>query len=304
MAESAQLFRDVNVVVVGGSAGLGRQYCIDLARVGARVVVAGRSNAVNQVVEQICGAGGAAIACIADAREGERIVEAALTAYGRIDAMIVNAGITRDRSFAKMSKEDWSEVLSIHVDGAFSCARAVWGPMSQQQSGRILFTTSGAGMHGNFGQCNYAAAKGAIIGLMRSLAFEGAPRNIKVNAIAPMALTAMTERIFDDKLRAALKPELVSPVALALIHPHSTETGAIIETGGGWISKMRWERSKGVRLPDISVETVLAHWGEISRFDEAADYPQTIMDCLYAALGVPLSTENDPAVDRRSVGTR
>lgn len=282
---SNQFFRDVSIVVVGGSAGLGRQYCLDLGKAGARVVVAARSDAAIAVVEEIRTAGGIATACQADARQGERIVETALAAYGRIDGMIVNAGVTRDRSFGKMSSDDWTEVLSIHVDGAFSCARAAWAPMSEQRQGHILLTTSGAGMHGNFGQSNYAAAKGAIIGLTRSLALEGASRNIRVNAIAPMALTGMTEKVFDAELRAALKPEHVSPVALALVHPSSTETGAIIETGGGWVSKMRWERSKGVRLPGMSAESLLAHWNEMGRFDEEADHPQTTLDSLNATLG-------------------
>jgi NAD(P)-dependent dehydrogenase (short-subunit alcohol dehydrogenase family) len=290
---SSQFFRDVNIVVVGGSAGLGRQYCLDLGKAGARVVVAARSEAAIAVVEEICAAGGIATACQADARQGDRIVETALAAYGRIDGMIINAGITRDRSFGKMSSDDWTEVLSVHVDGAFSCARAVWAPMSEQRHGHILLTTSGAGMHGNFGQSNYAAAKGAIIGLTRSLALEGASRNIRVNAIAPMALTGMTERVFDAELRAALKPEHVSPVALALVHPSSTETGAIIETGGGWVGKMRWERSKGVRLPDMSAESLLAHWNDASRFDEEADHPQTTTDSLNAALGRRSNSKDD-----------
>ena len=172
-------FAGASAVVVGGGAGLGRQYCLDLARHGARVLVVGRGESAAAVTREIVATGGDAVACVADARDGDRIVKGALAAFGRIDALIVNAGIVRDRSFAKMSREEWSEVLSVHVDGAFSCARAAWEPMSKQGGGAILFTTSGAGMHGNFGQANYAAAKGAILGLARSLALEGASRKIR-----------------------------------------------------------------------------------------------------------------------------
>lgn len=277
-------FSGLSVVVVGGGAGLGRQYCLDLGIQGAQVTVVGRGAAAAEVAEEIVAGGGIATAVIADAREGERIIDAAIVAYGTIDALIVNAGIVQDSSFAKMSKDAWAEVLSVHVDGSFACAKAAWGPMREKSAGHILLTTSGAGMHGNFGQANYAAAKGAIIGLTRSLAVEGASRNIRVNAIAPMARTSMTEAIFDPALRAGLRPEDVSPVALALVHPSFTETGVVVETGGGWVSKMRWERSQGVRFTDIDMGQVLAYWTEIARFDEAADYPTTTADSLGAAM--------------------
>ena len=189
---SDRMFDGTTVVVTGGGAGLGRQYCLDLGRAGANVVVAGRGGSAAAVAAEIRAEGGGAVACVADVRDGQRIIDCALATYGRVDGVIVNAGIVRDRSFGKLTTEDWSEVLSVHIDGAVACAKAVWGPMSGQKSGRILFTTSGAGMHGNFGQANYAAAKGAIIGLTRSLAIEGAARGIYVNAIAPMATTAMT----------------------------------------------------------------------------------------------------------------
>jgi NAD(P)-dependent dehydrogenase (short-subunit alcohol dehydrogenase family) len=258
---------------------------VDLARHGARVLVVGRGESAAAVTREITAAGGDAVACVADARDGERIAGAALAAFGTIDALIVSAGVVRDRSFGKMSREEWSEVLSVHVDGAFSCAHAAWAPMTKQGGGAILFTTSGAGMHGNFGQANYAAAKGAILGLTRSLALEGAPRKIRVNAIAPMALTAMTERVFPEPLRAALRVEHVSPIALALVHPSSPETGAIVETGGGWASTMRWERSAGVRFAPLDLEHVLSRWPEVRSFASGSDHPQTTADSLRAAMG-------------------
>jgi NAD(P)-dependent dehydrogenase (short-subunit alcohol dehydrogenase family) len=274
------------VAVAGGSAGLGRQYCLDLARSGARVIVGGRGPSTEQVVTELRALGGEAVECIADVRDGERLISRALEAYGRIDGLIVNAGIVRDRSFARMSADEWREVLSIHVDGAFACVKAAWPVMIAQGGGRIVLTTSGAGLHGNFGQANYAAAKAALIGFMRTLAIEGATRNIYCNAVAPMALTAMTESVFDEEMKSTLAAPLVSPFVLALVHPACRENGSIIETGGGWASRLRWQRSRGIRFEetDFGAGDVLARWNQITTFDDV-DYPDSTKDSLDAALG-------------------
>ena len=211
-------FDGLAVAVIGGGQGLGRRYALDLGARGARVLVVSRSESAAAVAAEIVAAGGTAVAFIADARDGGLIVEATLTAFGRLDALLVNAGITRDKGFGKMTAEDWDEVTSIHLDGAFACAKAAWQPMIDGGGGAMLFTTSGAGMHGNFGQANYAAAKAGIMGLAKSLAREGARQRIRVNAIAPMALTSMTEGVFTPELKAALSTEAVSPVALASRH--------------------------------------------------------------------------------------
>lgn len=279
-----QPFDDIVVAVVGGGQGLGRRYALDLASHGARVLVAGRSATVDAVATEIAASGGVATSCLADARDGDAIVAATLAAFGRIDALLVNAGVTRDRSFARMTQEDWDEVVSIHLDGAFACAKAAWQPMIDGEGGSILFTTSGAGMHGNFGQANYAAAKAGIIGLARSLAREGARHGIRVNAIAPMALTSMTDDVFTPELKAALSTEAVSPVAMALLHPRATATGQVIETGGAWASAMRWERSAGVRFDRISVEAVLEEWQRITDFASGATHPDSIADSLAGAM--------------------
>lgn len=282
-AEPAR-FDDLSVAVIGGGQGLGRRYALDLGARGARVLVVSRSASAETVAAEIVAACGTAVACVADARDGEAIVAATLAAFGRIDALLVNAGITRDRGFGKMTAEDWDEVTSIHLDGAFACAKAAWQPMIDGGGGAMLFTTSGAGMHGNFGQANYAAAKAGIMGLAKSLAREGARHRIRVNAIAPMALTAMTEGVFTPELKAALSTDSVSPVALALLHPSATATGQVIETGGGWASAMRWERSEGVRFDDISVEGVLAAWDRITDFSDGVQYPDSIADSLAGAM--------------------
>lgn len=277
-------FDGLAVAVIGGGQGLGRRYALDLGARGAKVLVVSRSASAQAVAAEIVAAGGAAAPCIADARDGEAIVAAVLAAFGKIDALLANAGITRDRGFGKMTVEDWDEVTSIHLDGAFACARAAWQPMIDGGGGAMLFTTSGAGMHGNFGQANYAAAKAGIMGLAKSLAREGARHNIRVNAIAPMALTAMTEGVFTPELKAALSTDDVSPVALALLHPSSTATGQVIETGGGWASAMRWERSEGVRFDGISVENVLAAWDQIIDFSAGTTLPDSIADSLGGAM--------------------
>ncbi|HWK48678.1 MAG TPA: SDR family NAD(P)-dependent oxidoreductase [Steroidobacter sp.] len=275
------------IAVAGGGAGLGRQYCLDLARSGARVIVAGRGPSTEQVVAEIQALGGEAVSCIADVRDGSRLIARAIEAFGRIDGLIINAGIARDRSFAKMSKEEWAEVLSVHIDGAFACAKAAWPRMIAQGGGRIVLTTSGAGLYGNFGQANYAAAKAALIGFMRTLAIEGAAKNIFCNAVAPMALTAMTEGVFDEPMKSTLAASLVSPFVLALVHTACRENGSIIETGGGWASCLRWQRSRGLRFEgtDFAAGDVLANWNEIVAFDGDVHYPRSTIDCLNAALG-------------------
>jgi NAD(P)-dependent dehydrogenase (short-subunit alcohol dehydrogenase family) len=167
-----------------------------------------------------------------DIRDPAPFVEAALAEYGAIDGLVVNAGVVRDRSFAKMTAEEWSEVIDVHLGGSFACAKAVWEPMTARGRGSIIFTTSGAGMHGAFGQANYSAAKAGIIGLMKTLAIEGERVGIRANAIAPMALTEMTGGVFSDRMKHGLRPEQISPFLIALLDPLSTRTGEIVECGG------------------------------------------------------------------------
>jgi NAD(P)-dependent dehydrogenase (short-subunit alcohol dehydrogenase family) len=283
------LFDGLAVVVAGGGAGLGRRYALDLAAAGAKVLVAGRSESACDVVREIEARGETAVAHVADVRDAKPLVDAALANFGRIDALIVNAGLVRDRTFAKMTLAEWDEVVSVHLDGARACVAAAWPHFLAQEGGRIVLTTSGAGLHGNFGQANYSAAKAAVIGLARSLALEGAGRNVHVNAVAPMALTGMTEAIFSPDLATALTPEGVSPYVLALAHPSCRENGSVIEAGGGWASKLRWERSAGLRLAphELDVRTVLRRWDEVVDFDRGSDHPVTTAEALRAAAGQP-----------------
>lgn len=281
-------FEGSTVVVAGGGAGLGRQYSLDLAAAGANVVIGGRSDNVEAVAAEVRAVGGNAIACLADVRDGHRMIEAAMDGFGRIDGLLVNAGIVRDRTFAKMSDDDWSEVVGVHLGGTYRCVKAAWPHMLAQREGRIVITISGAAMYGNFGQTNYSAAKGACIGMMRSLALEGASRNVFVNALGPIAATGMTTSIFDDRQKSLLDARWVSPYALALLHKDCHENGAIIEAGGGWAAKIRLERSAGLRLSpeDLTLENALLRWNEVVEFGEGATYPAAIVDCIAPAMGV------------------
>jgi len=262
------------IVIVGAGRGLGKQYAIDLARSGANVVLTGRSADAETVAEEIRAAGGAAIAVRCDIRDPEPFVEAALREYGAIDGLVVNAGIVRDRSFAKMSAEEWTDVIAVHLGGSFACAKGVWPVMSEQKRGSIIFTTSGAGLHGAFGQANYAAAKGGIIGLMKTLAIEGAKLGIRTNAIAPMALTEMTDGVFTDRMKDKLSADQISPFLVELLDPLSNKSGEIVECGGGWGAQLRWQRSAGGE-PDAT------------GFDDIFDLPRATADSLGAALGDP-----------------
>lgn len=250
-------------------------------------MVGGRGASAERTAADIRALGGEAASCIADVREGESLIVRSIETFGRLDGLIVNAGIVRDRSFAKMSRQEWDEVLSIHVDGAFTCVKAAWPHMVAQGGGRIVLTSSGAGLYGNFGQANYATAKSGLLGFMRTLAIEGVAKNIFCNAVAPMASTSMTEHVFDADMKSALAASSVSPFVLALVHASCRENGAVIEAGGGWASCLRWQRSRGRRfaLDELTAGEVLANWSDIVSFDVDASYPNSTADCLDAAVG-------------------
>lgn len=275
------------VIVTGGSAGLGRAYALELGRLGARVVVNGRGcEAVDRTVDAIREAGGEAIDCVADCQAGELIASQALDHYGRIDALLSNAGFVRDRSFSKMTTQEWQDVLDVHLNGTFASVKAVWPHMLAQKYGRIVLTSSGAGMHGNFGQANYAAAKAGLAGLAKTLALEGAKAGILVNALAPMGLTQMNAEVLTPEMRDRLTAERVAPYAVALCHESMTDTGLLIETGGGWAAALRWQRAAGLFLDDTGLSTaaVLRRWSAVTTFDQAADYPRSTLDSLQAGL--------------------
>ena len=274
-------------VVTGAGGGLGKRHALELARRGAKVVVndlgaavdgsVGSSDAAEEVVAEIKGAGGEAIAngsSVSDRAGAEKIVQDAVDAFGRIDILVNNAGILRDRTFKKMSYDDFELVLQVHLVGSMYCTRAAWPHMLEQKYGRIVMTTSSSGLYGNFGQSNYGAAKLGLVGLMNTLKLEGAKYGVKVNTIAPVAGTRMTEALMPKEALEALKPELVTPAVVYLCSEEAPD-GTIIEAGAGYYSKVQIVEGKGARLgPDATVEDFAAAFAEITDMSEAQPYPQ------------------------------
>jgi len=267
-------------IVTGAGGGLGRQHALELARRGAKVVVndlggsvdgsGGGSEAANKVVEEIKAAGGEAIAngsSVTDDAGVQRMVKDAMDAWGRIDILIANAGILRDKTFAKMEFGDFQVVVDVHLFGTVKPAKAVWEIMREQNYGRIVVTTSSSGLYGNFGQSNYGAAKLGLIGFMNTLKLEGQKNNIHVNAIAPVAATRMTENLMPPAILEQLKPQYVTP-GVVFLCSEEAPTGAILTAGAGAFALSRIVETEGVYLgPNASVEAVRDNWAKIT--DEA-----------------------------------
>jgi len=238
-------------IVTGAGAGLGRVYALELAKRGAKVVVndlggardgkgEGSARPADEVVEEIRRMGGEAVASydsVADPEGGEAIVATAVQAFGRVDVLVNNAGILRDKTLVKMEPEDWTAVMSVHLDGAFNVTKPAWLKMRENGYGRIVVTTSASGLYGNFGQMNYSAAKMGLIGLMNTLKLEGDKYNIKVNAVAPVAATRLTEDIFPPDMLEKLKPEFIAPLVVYLCSEQCPVNGAIYNAGMGYYSR-------------------------------------------------------------------
>jgi len=269
-------------IVTGAGGGLGRCHALELARRGAKVVVndlggamdgtGGSSEAAKKVVEEICAAGGAAIAdgaSVADVKGAKRMVGEAMNAWGRVDILINNAGILRDKSFSKMTMDDFRAVVDVHLMGAVICTREVWGIMREQGYGRIVMTTSPSGLYGNFGQTNYGAAKLALVGFMNSLKIEGAKYNVHTNAIAPVAATRMTESLMPADALKRLGPELVTPAVLFLASEQAPN-GVIMQAAGGRYSVACIVENPGVDLgADATVEEIADHYAQIANLTGA-----------------------------------
>ena len=264
-------------IVTGAGGGLGRAYALDLARRGAKVVIndlggardgSGASlSAAQAVVDEITAFGGEAMAngaSVTDMAAVEKMVANVKERWGRIDILINNAGILRDKSFAKMDMPDFNLVLQVHVMGSANCTKAVWDTMRDQAYGRILMTTSSTGLYGNFGQANYGAAKLGLAGFTKTLHLEGAKYNVRVNSLAPVAGTRMTEDIFPEGLFEQFTPENVVPAALYLVS-EDAPTNMIIGAGGGGYHAAYVTMTPGVALrpEDRNVEGFAAAWDKI-----------------------------------------
>jgi NAD(P)-dependent dehydrogenase (short-subunit alcohol dehydrogenase family) len=268
-------------IVTGAGGGLGRQHALELARRGANVVVndlggsvdgsGGGSDAANKVVEEIKAFGGEAIAngsSVTDDAGVARMVKDAMDAWGRIDILVANAGILRDKSFTKMELADFQVVVDVHLMGTVKPAKAVWDIMRAQNYGRIVVTTSSTGLYGNFGQSNYGAAKLGLVGFMNSLKLEGQKNNIHVNAISPVAATRMTENLgMPEQVLAQLKPEYVTP-GVVFLCSEDAPTGAVLTAGAGAFALSRIVETEGVYLGgSATVESIRDNWSKIT--DEA-----------------------------------
>ncbi|MDR6850535.1 NAD(P)-dependent dehydrogenase (short-subunit alcohol dehydrogenase family) [Sphingomonas sp. BE123] len=254
-------------IVTGAGGGLGRAHALYLAAKGARVVVNDLSDtAARDVVAEIGAQGGKALALtgsVTDEAAVARIVGSTMDAWGRVDILVNNAGILRDKSFAKMTMDDFRLVVDVHLIGAAIASKAVWEIMRGQGYGRIVMTTSSSGLYGNFGQANYGAAKMALVGLMQTLAIEGEKYGIRVNCLAPTAATGMTEGVLSPASLAALDPALVSPGLLALVG-ESAPTRTILCAGAGHFATAHVTLTDGVQIGDgaDAGETLVARWGE------------------------------------------
>jgi len=271
-------------LVTGGGAGIGRAYCLAFAKHGASVVVNDLVNP-DDVVNEIKKMGGKAVGAKFSAEDGDAVVKAAIDAFGRVDIVVNNAGILRDKAFNNMDDSLWDPVMNVHARGTYKVTKAAWPYFLKQKYGRVLNTTSTSGIYGNFGQANYAAAKCAILGFSRAIALEGAKYNIFVNTIAPNAGTAMTKTILPDELVQAFKPEYIAPLVLALCSDKVPEnpTGGLYEVGSGWAGQTRWQRTGGHGFPvdvPLTPEAVVQQWDKIVTFDDRSDHPEKTQDSL------------------------
>jgi NAD(P)-dependent dehydrogenase (short-subunit alcohol dehydrogenase family) len=266
-------------IITGAGGGLGRSHALDLARRGALIVVndlggaadgtGSSESAAQKVVDEIKAAGGEAVAnydSVATPEGGQAIVQSAVDAFGRVDIIINNAGILRDTSFKNMTPDQLNPVLDVHLRGAFYVTQPAWQLMRDQGYGRIVNTSSGAGIFGNFGQTNYGAAKMGLVGFTRVLAIEGAKNNIKANAIAPVARTRMTEDILGPAAEK-LAPELVTPVVTYLAHEDCPVSGEVYSVGGGRVARVFIGVTPGIFDADLTAESVRDGFDEIRKED-------------------------------------
>ena len=266
-------------IVTGAGGGLGRCHALELARRGAKVIVndlggsvdgtGGSSAAAEAVVAEIKAMGGEAIAngsSVSDDAGVQKMIDDTMAAFGRIDIVIANAGILRDKSFSKMTHDDINLVLDVHLRGTFKPIKAVWDIMKEQGYGRIVVTTSSTGLYGNFGQANYGAGKLGVVGIMNTLKIEGAKYDIRVNAVCPIAATRMTEGLMPQPMLDALKPEYVTPGVMNLVK-EDAPTGMILSAGAGAFSMAEIVETKGAFVgqgDDLTAEAVAAKWDEIT----------------------------------------
>ncbi|MBW2514844.1 MAG: SDR family NAD(P)-dependent oxidoreductase [Deltaproteobacteria bacterium] len=297
-------------IVTGAGAGLGRVYALELARRGAKVVVndlggardgsgSGSATPAEKVVAEIKEFGGEAVANydnVATPEGGANIVKTALETFGAVDILVNNAGILRDKSFLKMEPENWQAVLSVHLHGAYHVTRPAMAAMKEKGYGRIVMTTSAAGLYGNFGQTNYSAAKMGLIGMMNTLKLEGQKYNIKVNTIAPIAASRLTEDVMPPELFEKSKPEFVSPLVMLLASEACQESGSIFNVGMGYFNRAAIHTGSGVQLGDLenlpTPEMIRENMDAINSLENAREMADA-NDAIFALISPPADTEGE-----------
>ncbi|CAH2089483.1 unnamed protein product [Euphydryas editha] len=298
-------------VVTGAGGGLGKAYALLLGSRGAKVVVndlgsardgVGKSNFADAVVKEIKDKGGEAVADYNSVVEGEKIIKTALDNFGRVDILINNAGILRDKSFQKMSDQDWDLVHAVHLKGAFKTTQAAWETFKKQKFGRVIMTSSNAGLHGNFGQANYSAAKMGLVGLASTLAIEGAKYNIKVNTIVPTAASRLTQDILPPDMFQAMKPELIAPVVAYMCHESFEDSGVIIDSTLGFAVKTHLVRSHGAPLRKkpsdaVTIESVKEKWADVVNMKDATHISK-IADVTVTLVGKLQEFEDRSKLDK------
>ncbi len=287
-------------IVTGAGGGLGRVYALELGKRGAKVVVndfggardgsgAGAAGPADKVVDEIKALGGEAVANydnVATAEGGANIVKTALDAFGKVDILINNAGILRDKGILKMEPENWAAVLAVHLTGAYNVTKPAFQVMRDQGFGRIVMTTSAAGLYGNFGQTNYSSAKLGLVGFMNTLKLEGAKYNIKVNTIAPVAASRLTEDVMPPEMFAKLNPAYIAGIVLYLCSEECQDTGAIFNAAAGYFSRAAMMTGPGIHLGADKVPTpedIRDNWEKINSMAGAKHYTElnaAIMDFL------------------------
>lgn len=277
-------FSDQVILVTGSSRGLGAAFAHCLAAAGATVAVnsTGSDERGNAVVADIVAGGGQAVHVPGRVEDAETLVDSVVSQCGRLDAIVHNAGFIQDKTLRKMSSQQWDAVLDVHLKSAFKLSQAAWPHFEKQEGGRLVFITSVAGLYGNFGQANYAAAKMGMYGLCRSIALEGTQANIACNCVAPFGATEMNSGHMSEEMKALIRAEYVAPLVAYLAHADCPANGRLYEASAGRYKELRWQRSEGLALDTqqpLTVDDIAAGWSQIQNFD-ASDNPRDMREAL------------------------
>jgi NAD(P)-dependent dehydrogenase (short-subunit alcohol dehydrogenase family) len=277
-------FEQQTVLITGGNRGLGRAFSKCLAAAGAEVIIhsSGRDNSGQELTREIISEGGRAHNLPMPLEDGAKLISASLAKTSRLDAVVHSAGMLRDFSIGNLEQSDWDQVISMHLTAAYQLTKAVWSTFREQGFGRLVFISSAAGLYGNFGQANYAAAKMGLYGLCNTVAIEGEKHGISANTVAPWGATDMNRKQMNEDLRSRVRAEQVAPLVAYLCHPECQESGSLFEAGAGRFKKMRWESSRGLALnpgTNPSIDDIASGWNELIDFS-ISEHPAHITDAL------------------------